>query len=355
MLLRRRRILIFDDVTRLTGMKAGANRHHVTHYVLKYISGFERKNNVIIITSNEGLQWAFSDGNSSVRTIVSMPRARREEVVEALKRMGLCNCPSTTDFDRVCQCWGPECAHSTRFWYTVATKSAERDLTSFLQELRSEKTSREFIWRVALDLDLQCEATFPLLALGQSRPVKFTDLAGLFPAYPTVAKDAEKLIGESGAPRRLALATMLAVTADPVTERNLLKKLLGKLPLLAAETDGVPPQGDEIVTFDSYVRPLRTRLTSVYVAYADNPALVACLPVAGYTIRQLCEALRSKLGNFIPCPAELLKIRSHGKTDPLPSDAIVIANTLANPYVFEMPPLSQNASDPLKHTSTSQT
>jgi AICAR transformylase/IMP cyclohydrolase PurH len=45
------------------------------------------------------------------------------------------------------------------------------------------------------------------------------------------------------------------------------------------------------------------------------------------TVEQLCKALCSKLPNTIKCDAARLKIRAHGKTDPLRSDAIVIANT----------------------------
>ena len=108
------------------------------------------------------------------------------------------------------------------------------------------------MWEVSLNLDLQCYKAFKVAALCSSRLVEFATLQNLFPSHPDAAKKAELLIQSARAPRRLALAIMLIVTADTFSDAEDLGNARLQLPKSCEEmTDG------ERKLYASYIDCLR--------------------------------------------------------------------------------------------------
>ena len=110
---------------------------------------------------------------------------------------------------------------------------------------------------MCIQLDLACQPTFKILALGESRRVKFTALSKLFPEHPEAAAKAAKLMQSDGAPRRLALAVMFVVTADQADdgEREMLMALRNEIPRFSADLNTT-----ECGMFRESISPLATHL-----------------------------------------------------------------------------------------------
>ena len=286
----RRRTLIFDDVTNVHDKTLNANvRDYITHSVLPELHRLSLTNNVILISSNEGIHYAFSDPSPTVRDYATMPMPTMEEMYQTLCRMGVAESPrrstirsiaktvtDTTqgvmaalglqqrsesitltspltekDLQLVCEMWGKEYGLSARFWKTVLSDH-------FVHHLRSGRPpARALIHYVCKTLDLACQPAFKIAALCVSRTVQFTALSKLFPEHPDAAEKAAELMQSEGAPRRLALAVMFVVTADKadVDERELLMAVRNEIPRFSADLNTA-----ERGMFRERISPLATHL-----------------------------------------------------------------------------------------------
>ena len=79
-----RHTVIFDDVTKIPKSMNSVTRDFVRNTVLKEVEGKTSKHGVILLSSNEGLHFAFSDTNESVRETRRFPAPSPAEVVRVV-------------------------------------------------------------------------------------------------------------------------------------------------------------------------------------------------------------------------------------------------------------------------------
>ena len=337
--------------------------------------------NVIILSSNEGLQHAV--GDVWYRVCWQMPMPTQQEMLDALRRMDLAeaalpsslvqsmwkNCIDTgrrvvtalrltestkkikpkrypitiNDLQLVTDTWGEEYALSVWFWQLVLSDR-------FLENLRNgHPPSRELIWKVCMKLDLSGPAPYKTAGLSESRWVTFAALSKLFPDHPDAAAKAAKLMQSDSAPRRLALATMFAVTADQTDERErqMLKGLRRELPRRDCPTER---NYHRYYRGDALVSVLATHLACVLnVWIASRPhGRPAYLPYQlddsqCETVGELKEAILDHLKASGKPSASLITIytRSSGPCEaqwvPHADDTPLRRTTSKDPYFYEFP------------------
>jgi hypothetical protein len=248
--IRRRRVVIFDDITRTRCRKNINPRDFIRNDVLKGISGYERRMNVVIVTSNEGLQWVFSDPNDSVRTVLTLPPLEVHEFMNVLRRT--LNVTTTAEtIKKVVSKYGEDHGLSIRFWKIESQGKtvAQLLLTACNNTLSLERPA---LWEVAFKLDLACDPHFALITLGKSPTVPLSGYKEVLKG-DTVTK-AEELMKSKEVPRRLVLASLLVATLTKEEEIEYGDRLLRVLPTMPEKP--IPFEDESF----KYVQRLREKI-----------------------------------------------------------------------------------------------
>jgi len=311
----RRRVVIFDDITRAKCPANGNQRNFIRNNLLKTISGYEKRVNVVIVTSNEGLRWVFSDTNSTVRNVLTMPQATAGELVDILRRAGGLHVYRTT-VHQVAERYGKEHGLSTRFWLTKTQGTTVGNI--LLENNGHNLLNRASLWDVAMNVDLKCEVSFALITLGMSPMVHLDLYKGVIDGAVDKAKS---LLKTDQVPHRLVLISLLVAT---ITKEELAvhkERLLELLPTRAVE-----PVEFETQSYRKFIEPLcqaispAPTLSHVWVKDSVSGTSFEVIPLRP-TIDGLKDAIKAK--SELKGPAWVLIIKDSSGTEMDPESQLL--------------------------------
>jgi hypothetical protein len=363
-------VYILDDVTSAPDERSSNEaRQYLHRTVLPKISSWSKHFQTVVISSNEALSHCFRDAAPMLLQEVTLDPATEDEFVATLHRLAAKGqIPNSRGIDKVfvgnmCAVHGIWHGLSVRFWKLLPREAFDRKPTCAF--------SRGVLLRIALELDLEADKAFRIMALCGSPLVridKFTKVAAMIvtaegadaegadavAAGAVLVKAAEALVGVE-VPRRMLLATLFVADlarrgyVDAATEEVLVLEMNNQLKCHDWNTSR------EENMFNRYIAPLRRALqrssaqlpttavgSGVWAKITGEGALEVALKVVPEenTVFALKEAVKAKMESQergLIVNAFKMQVLNHDGTACDKMSAPVDANTEETAYKIVLP------------------
>jgi hypothetical protein len=351
---RTRVVYIFNNVTVSYDPENPDERLHMQRAVLPQLEAWAGGFNTVLITANEGLPQCFRDTEKrscsvgttlSPPTATTLPPATVDEFVATLHRMAAnwkgvdISRVDAAFVKKVCAVYGDWHGLSARFWHELPDEFFGPEPTFVL--------SRDVLLRVAMNLDLNDQSTFRVMALCGSPLVRIADYTAVAAMIAEgdgagLVEAARDLVGRDEVPRRMLLATLFVADAS---RRGVVVAATGanETPVLLSRVNDLQCRGSridrELSLFNGYVAPLQRALAAVLPATDGfwvmmDEAVFKVTPQENH-IDALKEAVKAELESSGRKPTVDQFNMRMAKHDGTPCDdmsAPLVPNTSRTPY-----------------------